>query len=69
MKVDVDTHSRDGARLERVARETPVYETKAFDTALSEADGRIERIIADNAAATAFAARRSQAARGGSPHR
>jgi len=69
MKVDVDTHGRDGARLERVARETPVYETKAFDTALSEADGRIERIIADNAAATAFAARRSQAARGGSPHR
>ena len=69
MKVDVDTHGRDGARLERVARDTPVYETKAFDTALSEADGRIERIIADNAAATAFAARRSQAARGGSPHR
>jgi membrane fusion protein, multidrug efflux system len=69
MKVDVDTHSRDGARLERVAREMPVYETKAFDTALSEADGRIERIIADNAAATALAARRSQAARGGSPNR
>ena len=69
MKVDVDTHGRDGARLERVARETPVYETKAFDTALSEADGRIERIIADNVSATAFAARRSQAARGGSPNR
>src|SRR5205085_6398813 len=28
MKVDVDTHSREGARLERLSRETPVYETK-----------------------------------------
>ena len=69
MKVDVDTHSRDGARLERLARETPVYETKAFDSTLARADERIERIIADNAAATAFAAARSQAARGGSGKR
>jgi membrane fusion protein (multidrug efflux system) len=66
MKVDVDTHERNGVRLERVARETPAYETKAFDTAHHEADARIERIIAQNASASALAAGRSQAARGGS---
>ena len=48
MKVDVDTHGRSAARLDRVAREAPVYQTKAFDDVEAKADQRIERIIADN---------------------
>lgn len=48
MRVDVDTHDRSAARLERVARSTPVYETQVFDTAMAKADERIERIIAAN---------------------
>jgi len=65
MKVDVDTHERGAARLQRVARAEPLYETKAFDTAKSQADERIERIIAENAGPQSFAAG-TQAARGGS---
>jgi membrane fusion protein (multidrug efflux system) len=51
MKVDVDTHERNAAPLQRVARDTPVYETKAFDEPQARADERIERIIAENSAA------------------
>ncbi|MFN2645991.1 MAG: efflux RND transporter periplasmic adaptor subunit [Burkholderiales bacterium] len=69
MKVDVDTHSRSGARLARIASDAPIYQTKAFEPAQAQADERIERIIAENVAVTAFAATRSQAARGGSPDR
>jgi len=65
MKVDVDTHERGAARLQRLVREEPVYETKAFDIAKSQADERIERIIAENAGPQSFAAG-TQAARGGS---
>ena len=65
MKVDVDTHDRGAARLQRLARDEPVYETKAFDVARSQADERIERIIAENAGPQSFAAG-TQAARGGS---
>ena len=64
MKVDVDTHDRATARLQRVAREAPLYEIKAFAEAQPQADERIERIIAENAAANALAATRSQASRG-----
>ena len=51
MKVDVDTHSRSAAPLQRVARDAPVYETKAFDDVDAKADERIERIIAENSVA------------------
>jgi len=53
MKVDVDTHERSATRLQQVERSSPVYETKAFGSTDAEADERIERIIADNAAAPA----------------
>jgi len=65
MKVDVDTHERGAARLQQTAREQPVYETKAFETTKSQADERIERIIAENASPQNFVAG-TQAARGGS---
>ena len=65
MRVDVDTHERSAARLERVAREAAVYETKAFSDSQPRADERIERIIAENVAATAVAASRPQVAGGG----
>jgi membrane fusion protein (multidrug efflux system) len=48
MKVDVDTHDLSGARLQRVARTTPAYETKAFAAIEPQVDERIERIIAEN---------------------
>jgi membrane fusion protein (multidrug efflux system) len=51
MKVDVDTHAREAATLQRVARDTPVYETKAFDDTQARADERIEQIIAQNSVA------------------
>jgi membrane fusion protein, multidrug efflux system len=67
MKVDVDTHDRSAGRLERVARDTPAYETKAFSSVDAQANERIERIIAQNSsAATAVAATPTQAARGAS---
>ncbi|HEX9435406.1 MAG TPA: efflux RND transporter periplasmic adaptor subunit [Burkholderiales bacterium] len=53
MKVDVDTHERSATRLQQVERSSPVYETKAFGSTDAEADERIERIIAENAAAPA----------------
>jgi membrane fusion protein (multidrug efflux system) len=65
MRVDVDTHERSAARLERVAREAPVYETTAFSDSQPRADERIERIIAENVAATAVATSRPQVAGGG----
>jgi membrane fusion protein (multidrug efflux system) len=67
MKVDVDTHDRSAGRLERVARDKPVYETKAFTPVDAQANERIERIIAENstlAPATATAANAAKAARG-----
>ncbi len=54
MKVDVDTHERSATRLQQVERSSPVYETKAFGSTDAEADERIERIIAENAAAPAL---------------
>ncbi len=48
MKVDVDTHGRSAARLDRVAHEAPVYETKAFAELETKAGERIEKIIAQN---------------------
>ena len=50
MKVDVDTHERSAGRLQQVERSKPAYETKAFGSTDVEADERIERIIAENAA-------------------
>ncbi|TMH46764.1 MAG: HlyD family efflux transporter periplasmic adaptor subunit [Betaproteobacteria bacterium] len=69
MKVDVDTHDRSAGRLERVARETPAYETKAFASIDAQANERIERIIAENthvAPVTATAATAAKAAHGAS---
>jgi membrane fusion protein (multidrug efflux system) len=49
MKVDVDTHERSAERLQRVARDVPAYETRAFVSTIEpQVDERIERIIADN---------------------
>jgi membrane fusion protein (multidrug efflux system) len=48
MKVDVDTHQRSAARLQRLARATPAYETNAFAPIEPRVDARIEQIIADN---------------------
>ncbi|HET7362327.1 MAG TPA: efflux RND transporter periplasmic adaptor subunit, partial [Burkholderiales bacterium] len=67
MKVDVDTHDRSAGRLERVARDTPAYETKAFASVDAQANERIERIIAENTqlpSATATAAAPAKAAHG-----
>jgi len=67
MKVDVDTHNRAAGRLERVARDTPAYETKAFASIDAQANERIERIIADNThlpPVTATASAGTKAARG-----
>jgi len=69
MKVDVDTHDRSAGRLERVARDTPAYETTAFPPVDAQANERIERIIAENSTATAVAATPAQAARGASARR
>ena len=69
MKVDVDTHDRSAGRLERVARETPAYETKAFASIDAQANERIERIIAENThvpPVTATAATAAKAAHGAS---
>jgi membrane fusion protein (multidrug efflux system) len=67
MRVDIDTHDRTAGRLERVARDSPAYETKAFASVDPQANQRIERIIAENTqlpppSATAAAA--AKAARG-----
>ena len=67
MKVDVDTHDRSTGRLERVARDTPAYETKAFAPVDAQANERIERIIAENShvpPVTATAAAAAKAAHG-----
>jgi membrane fusion protein, multidrug efflux system len=67
MKVDVDTHDRSAGRLERVARDSPAYETKAFASVDAQANERIERIIAENSrlpSATATAAAPAKAAHG-----
>ena len=70
MKVDVDTHDRTAGRLERVVRDTPAYETKAFASVDAQANERIERIIAENSStATAVAATPTPAARGASARR
>ena len=53
MKVDVDTHGRSAAPLQRVARDAPVYETRAFADTQARADERIERIIAQNSVQSA----------------
>ncbi len=69
MKVDVDTHDRSAGRLERVARQTPAYETRAFVSVDAQANQRIERIIAENTrlpSATATAAVPAKAAHGAS---
>jgi len=56
MKVDVDTHDRAAGRLQRVERTTPAYETKAFATADSQTDARIEQIIVANTNGAALGA-------------
>ena len=66
MKVDVDTHDRSAGRLERVARETPAYETKAFASVDAQANERIERIIAENSTAPSLGATAAKAAHGAS---
>ena len=66
MKVDVDTHDRSAGRLERVARDTPAYETKAFASIDAQANERIERIIAENSTAPSLAATAAKAAHGAS---
>jgi membrane fusion protein (multidrug efflux system) len=48
MKVDVDTHERAAAPLQRVARDAPLYQTRAFDDIDAKAGQRIEKIIAEN---------------------
>src|SRR4051812_19271875 len=48
MHVDVDTHQRDGARLQNAARTTAAYETRAFKATDKGAEERIERIVAEN---------------------
>jgi membrane fusion protein (multidrug efflux system) len=55
MKVDVDTHERSGGHLDRVAGDRPALETSALAStaANAQADERIERIIAENAASPA----------------
>lgn len=55
MRADVDTHDRSAGRLQRVARPAPAYETKAFASIETEADRRIERIIAENSVARPMA--------------
>jgi membrane fusion protein (multidrug efflux system) len=67
MKVDVDTHDRSAGRLQRVERQTPAYETRAFASIDPQANERIERIIAENSAlAPSFAATAAKAAHGAS---
>ncbi|HET7197040.1 MAG TPA: efflux RND transporter periplasmic adaptor subunit [Burkholderiales bacterium] len=56
MKVDVDTHTRSAAPLQRVARDTPAYQTRAFEGVAAQADQRIEEIIAQNGVAANSAA-------------
>ena len=48
MHVDVDTHGRNGPRLQKEARIGAAYETRAFSPTGEAADQRIERIIAAN---------------------
>ncbi len=64
MKVDVDTHDRSAARLQRVAREAPAYETDAFASMGPQVDNRIERIIAENSSARPVLSSRSPSADG-----
>src|SRR3954468_9728332 len=52
MKVDVDTHDRSLARMQRAERNAPVYETRAFASVDPQADARIEQIIAANGTLT-----------------
>jgi membrane fusion protein (multidrug efflux system) len=67
MKVDVDTHDRSAGRLQRVERQTPAYETRAFASVDPQANERIERIIAENSAiAPSLAATAAKAAHGAS---
>jgi membrane fusion protein, multidrug efflux system len=48
MRVEVDTHERDGTRLPQLARTAGGVETKVFGAADDLAAQRIEKIIADN---------------------
>src|SRR3954447_21466004 len=48
MRVDVDTHQRDGPRLQTAARATAAYETRAFQPSDKGAEQRIDRIVAEN---------------------
>jgi len=66
MKVDVDTHDRSAGRLERLVRDTPAYETRAFAPVDPQANERIERIIAENSTAPSLAATAAKAAHGAS---
>jgi membrane fusion protein (multidrug efflux system) len=48
MQVDVDTHSRDGARLPELAANRPAYATTVYSQVDDAADRRIKAIIAAN---------------------
>jgi membrane fusion protein (multidrug efflux system) len=48
MKAQVDTHTRDGARLPQVAQNAPLYSTDVFGAPDQVADQRVRQIIAQN---------------------
>ncbi|HEX4328464.1 MAG TPA: efflux RND transporter periplasmic adaptor subunit [Burkholderiales bacterium] len=52
MEAEVDIANQDGKSLAEGPRAASVVQTQVFDVALTEADSRIARIIADNAGAT-----------------
>ncbi|HEY4370929.1 MAG TPA: efflux RND transporter periplasmic adaptor subunit [Burkholderiales bacterium] len=52
MEAEVDIADKSGQSLSERERNKPVVQTQVFDVALSEADSRIARIIADNAGVT-----------------
>ena len=68
MRVDVDTHQRSGAHLQRVARAV-AYETQAFTAAEPKVDERIEQIIAENASLQPTLSSLPAAANGAGPRR
>jgi membrane fusion protein (multidrug efflux system) len=55
MQVEVDTHRREGERLQKAARTTAGYETAAFSSIDELAEQRVAAIIAANSAAQPLA--------------
>ena len=56
MQVDVDTHSREGARLPEIAQATPAYTTNVYANVERAANERVKAIIAANDRGAASAA-------------